>query len=124
MLHRERHPYAPIFKPHIRAREYSAPEIAELFDQRHDVADHAQFFVYPAILVTGLVSDQLVMLPSRGQRLDRGIGRKDTRFHCSVRALNAWYVQKARRASDQRAARECELWHRLPATVADCARAI
>src|SRR3546814_18607163 len=45
-------------------------------------------------------------------------------LHRGVTALDPRHVDEARRAPDQRAARECQLGHALPAAFVDRARAI
>ena len=50
--------------------------------------------------------------------------RHHPRQHGVVRSLDAWHVDEAGRAADQRAAREAQLRHRLPAAFGDGARAV
>src|SRR5436305_15348111 len=52
------------------------------------------------------------------------LGRKHAGEDRVVRALDARQVDEAGRATDQRATREGELRHRLPATLSDGARAV
>ena len=52
------------------------------------------------------------------------LGRQHAGQHGVVGALDARHVDEARRAADQRAAREDELRHRLPAALGDGARAV
>ena len=124
MLHGERHADAKVFEPHIHARQHRSNNIAVFLNKRQDIAHHMQFFGNPAIVISGLVSGQLVMLAASGQRFHNGICCQHAGLHRGMRALNPWHVDEACRTTDQRAACECQLRHRLPATIANRARAI
>ena len=71
-----------------------------------------------------LVARQHVTAAVRGNRGEGGLGGEHARFHRRVAALDPRHVDEARRAADQRAAREGELRHRLPAALVDRPRAI
>ena len=70
------------------------------------------------------VGVELVALPPGDDRGMRGLGGGDAREHGVVVALDARDVDEAGGAAEQRAAREGELRHRLPAALGDRPRAV
>ena len=71
-----------------------------------------------------LVGGQLVVRAAGAERRERGLGGQHAGLHRVVAALDARHVDEAGRAADQRAAREGQLRHRLPAALGDRARAV
>ena len=71
-----------------------------------------------------VVARELVVGAALRQRLGDVLGRQHAGQDRVVAALDARHVDEARRAADQRAARERQLRHRLVAALGDGARAI
>ena len=64
------------------------------------------------------------MFAARSQCFNSGIRGQHAGLHRRMRALDSRHVQETGRTPDQCAARESQLWYRLPATIADRTRAI
>ena len=58
------------------------------------------------------------------ERLEGRLGGEHPRLHRRVRALDLGHVEKARGATDQRAATEAERGDRLEPSLVECARAV
>ena len=110
--------------PHVDARQHCTDIAAELGHQRLGILDQLQLLGDPAVAHGGVILAQLIMLAARADRRNNRIGRQHPAFHRSVAALDPGDVDEAGRATDQRAAREGQLWHRLPAALVDRPRAI
>ena len=74
----------------------------------------------PGILVAG----DLVVGAARAERRGDVLGRQHAAAHRVVNTLDARHVDEAGGAADQRAARERQARHRLPAALGDGARAV